>query len=269
MMLTLGLSPCPNDTFIFDALVNKKINTEGLDFDVTFADVEQLNKWALEGRLDVSKLSFNALTRCISEYIILESGSALGRNCGPLLIKKASTVLTSESKIAIPGKYTTANFLLSIASPQYLNKIEVLFSEIENEVLLGNVDAGLIIHENRFTYQLNGLQKVIDFGEFWEHKYALPLPLGGIAIRRLLPFQIKEKVARILQKSVEYAFENRDSSSEFVKYHAQEMDRDVIDAHIALYVNRYSLCLGSEGRKAVQLLFEKSGNKIDDIFFNM
>jgi 1,4-dihydroxy-6-naphthoate synthase len=266
MKLTLGISPCPNDTFIFDALVHQKIDTEGLEFDVVFADVEQLNQWAFEGELDVTKLSFNAFAKCISDYILLDSGSALGRNCGPLLIKKPSTVLTSESKIAIPGKQTTANLLLNISNPEYSNKVEVLFSEIENEILSGNVDVGLIIHENRFTYQQKGLEKIKDLGESWEQKTGLPLPLGGIGVKRLLPFEIQKKMERVLRKSVEYAFENRESSLEFVKCHAQSMERDVIDAHIALYVNSYSVSLAEKGRKAVQLLFEKTGHKTDSIF---
>ena len=266
MKLTLGFSPCPNDTFIFDALVHHKIDTEGLEFDVVFADVEQLNKWAFQAKLDVTKLSFNAFTQCISEYLLLDSGSALGKNYGPLLIKKPNVALTSKSKIAIPGKYTTANLLLSISNPEYSNKVEVLFSEIENEILSGNVDAGLIIHENRFTYQQKGLEKVKDLGEFWQQKTGLPLPLGGIVVKRVLPFEIQKKMERVLRKSVEYAFENRQSSLEFVKCHAQEMERDVIDAHIALYVNSYSVSLGEKGKKAVQLLFEKTGVKSDSIF---
>ena len=266
MKLTLGFSPCPNDTFIFDALVHQKIDTEGFEFDVVVADLEQLNRWAFEGKLDITKLSFNAFTKCISEYVLLDSGSALGRNCGPLLIKKPSTVLTSESKIAIPGKYTTANLLLSISNPEYSNKVEVLFSEIENEILSGNVDVGLIIHENRFTYQQKGLEKIKDLGEFWEQKTGLLLPLGGIGVKRLLPFETQKTMERVLRKSVEYAFENRESSLEFVKCHAQEMERDVIDAHIALYVNSYSISLGEKGKEAVELLFEKAGSKTDSIF---
>ena len=266
MKLTLGFSPCPNDTFIFDALVHHKIDTEGLEFDVVYADVEQLNKWAFQAKLDVTKLSFNAFTECISEYLLLDSGSALGRNCGPLLIKKPNVALTSKSKIAIPGKYTTANLLLSISNPEYSNKVEVLFSEIENEILSGNVAAGLIIHENRFTYQQKGLEKVKDLGEFWQQKTGLPLPLGGIVVKRVLPFEIQKKMERVLRKSVEYAFKNRQSSLEFVSCHAQEMERDVIDAHIALYVNCYSVSLGEKGKKAVQLLFEKTGVKSDSIF---
>jgi len=266
MKLKLGFSPCPNDTFIFDALVHQKIDTEGLEFDVVFADVEKLNKWAFKGKLDVTKLSFNAFAKCIDKYILLDSGSALGRNCGPLLIKRPKTILTPESKIAIPGKYTTANLLLGISNPEYSNKVEILFSEIEDEVLLGNVDGGLIIHENRFTYKQKGLEKVKDLGEFWEQKTTFPLPLGGIVVNRLLPFKIQKKMERVLRKSVKYAFENRESSLEFVKHHAQEMERDVIDAHISLYVNSYSISLEEKGRKAVQLLFEKTGVKAESIF---
>ena len=266
MKLTLGFSPCPNDTFIFDALVHHKIDTEGLEFDVVFADVEQLNVWALEGKLDITKLSFNAFTHCVHDYALLDSGSALGRNCGPLLIKKPTTTLTSESKIAIPGKYTTANMLLGIAYPEYQNKVEMLFSEIEDEVINGSVDVGLIIHENRFTYQEKGLEKVRDLGEFWEKETGLPIPLGGIVINRNLPFEIQKKFERVLRKSVEYAFENRESSSEFVIVHAQEMETEVIDAHINLYVNEFSISLGEVGRRAVEKVFEKAAKSYKDIF---
>jgi len=266
MKLTLGFSPCPNDTFIFDALVHHKIDTEGLEFDVVFADVEQLNVWALEGKLDITKLSFNAFTHCVHDYALLDSGSALGRNCGPLLIKKPTTTLTSESKIAIPGKYTTANMLLNIAFPNHQNKVEILFSEIENNVLKGRVDAGLIIHENRFTYQEKGLEKAKDLGEFWEEETGLPIPLGGIVVKRELPLATQQKIERVLRKSVEYAFENPNSSADYVKCHAQEMEKQVLDAHIALYVNDYSISLGDQGRKAVQLLFEKAGKDCGFIF---
>ena len=266
MKLTLGFSSCPNDTFIFDALVHNKIDTEGLDFEVVFADVEQLNKWAFVGKLDATKLSYNAFTYCIDKYILLDSGSAIGRNCGPLLIKTPSTILTSDSKIAIPGKYTTANMLLSIANPEYTKKVEILFSEIENEILSQQVDAGLIIHENRFTYQDKGLEKVKDLGEFWEEETGLPIPLGGIVINRNLPFEIQKKFERVLRKSVEYAFENRESSSEFVIVHAQEMETEVIDAHINLYVNEFSISLGEVGRRAVEKVFEKSAKNYKNIF---
>ena len=266
MKLTLGFSPCPNDTFIFDALVHHKIDTEGLEFDVVFADVQQLNKWAFEGKLDITKLSYNAFTYCVSDYVLLDSGSALGRNCGPLLIKKPEATLTRKSKIAIPGKYTTANMLLNIAYPHYKNKVETLFSDIEDDVINGNVDAGLIIHENRFTYKEKGLEKVKDLGEFWEEETGLPIPLGGMVIKRSLPFEGQEKTERVLRKSVEYAFANPNSSVDYVKCHAQEMEKEVIDAHINLYVNDFSISLGIEGREAVQLLFEKSGKECSSIF---
>ncbi|MBT5090589.1 MAG: 1,4-dihydroxy-6-naphthoate synthase, partial [Flavobacteriales bacterium] len=198
MKLTLGFSPCPNDTFIFDALVHHKIDTEGLEFEVVFADVAQLNKWAFQGKLDIIKLSYNAFTHCVNNYVLMDSGSALGNNCGPLLIKKPNTILTKESKIAIPGKYTTANMLLSIAFPENQNKIETLFSEIENQVLEERVDAGLIIHEGRFTYKDKGLDKVSDLGKFWETETGLPIPLGGIVVKRELPFSEQKKIERAL-----------------------------------------------------------------------
>ena len=267
MKLTLGISPCPNDTFIFDALVHHKIDTEGLEFELVFSDVEQLNKWAFQGKLDITKLSYNAFTHCVNDYILLDSGSALGNNCGPLLIKKPNTILTKDSKIAIPGKYTTANMLLSIAFPKNQNKVEILFSEIENQVLEGIVDAGLIIHENRFTYKDKGLDKVSDLGEFWETQTGLPIPLGGIVVKRELPFSEQKKIERVLRKSVEYAFKNPNSSADFVKYHAQEMEKEVVNAHIALYVNDYSISLGKKGRKAVELLFKKSGHSFENILF--
>ena len=267
MKLKLGLSPCPNDIFIFDALIHQKIDTEGLEFDVFYADVEQLNKWSLKGNLDVSKLSFNAFFHCVSKYILIDSGSALGRNCGPLLIKKPKTVLTSKSIIGIPGKHTTANLLLNITQPKYINKVEMLFSEIEERVILNQIDAGLIIHETRFTYQKKGLEKVIDLGEFWENITGFPVPLGGIAIKRDLSFDIQKKMERVLRNSIKYAFKNRTSSLDFIKCHAQEMEKDIIDAHISLYVNDYSISLGEEGRSAIKLLFQKLGNKnINNIF---
>ena len=266
MKLTLGFSPCPNDTFIFDALVHNKIDTEGLEFEVVFADVEQLNKWALDGELDVTKLSYHAFTYCVNNYVLLDSGSALGNNCGPLLIKKPETILTSECKIAIPGKYTTANMLLRIAFPAYQNTVEILFSDIENAILDNKVDAGLIIHENRFTYQHKGLEKAKDLGEFWEVETQLPIPLGGIVVKRTLSLVIQQKIERVLRKSVEYAFKNPNSSADYVQCHAQEIEKEVIDAHINLYVNDYSVSLGKKGRKAVEMVFEKAEKDSSSVF---
>ncbi len=266
MKLTLGFSPCPNDTFMFDAMVHHKIDTEGLDFEVVLADVAQLNQWALAGKLDVTKLSFNAFTQCVDKYALLDSGAALGRNCGPVLIKKPNTVLSVKSSIAIPGENTTANMLLTLAFPTYTNKEEFLFSEIEEKVMNEQVDAGLIIHESRFTYQDKGLEKVIDLGIVWEKKTGLPIPLGGIVANRKLAKERQKQIESILRKSVEYAFTNPKSSAEYVKCHAQEMDTKVMDAHINLYVNKYSISLGEEGRSAVKKVFEENGVSTQFIF---
>ena len=259
MKLTLGFSPCPNDTFIFDALVNKRIDTEGLEFDVQLGDVETLNTKAFKAELDITKLSYHAFAYMTDNYQLLRSGSALGKNCGPILIAKEQiSTLTSQIshlKIAIPGKYTTANFLLGIAFPEAKNKTEMVFSEIENAVLEGKVDAGLIIHENRFTYQSKGLKKLIDLGEFWESKTGLPIPLGGIAIRKSLPSEVKLKVEKLIRKSIEYAFANPEASKEYVRCHSQEMEPSVIQSHINLYVNNYSINLGVEGEKAVKEMY--------------
>ena len=259
MKLTLGFSPCPNDTFIFDALVNKRIDTEGLDFYVQLGDVETLNTKAFKAELDITKLSYHAFAYMTDNYQLLHSGSALGNNCGPILIAKSeianSKYEIANMKIAIPGKYTTANFLLGIAFPDAKNKTEMVFSEIENAVLEGKVDAGLIIHENRFTYQSKGLKKLIDLGEFWESKTGLPIPLGGIAIRKSLPSEVKLKVEKLIRKSIEYAFANPEASKEYVRCHSQEMEPSVIQSHINLYVNNYSINLGVEGEKAVKEMY--------------
>ena len=258
--ITLGFSPCPNDCFIFDALIHNKIDTGGLQFEVIMEDVESLNQRAFSAELDITKLSFHAYLHLTKSYQLLDAGSALGNNCGPLLIANNGFDISEVNKaaIAIPGKYTTANFLLSLAFPRAKNKAEMLFSEIEDAVLSGKVDAGLIIHENRFTYEQKGLKKIIDLGEYWETLTKALIPLGGIVIKRNLSNELKHKVNRILRKSIEYAFENPKSSLNFVKDHAQEMSEEVMYKHIDLYVNNYSIDLGIEGRNAVQLLFDKA-----------
>lgn len=262
MKITLGFSPCPNDCFIFDAIVNKRIDLEGLEFDIKMEDVETLNRWAVEGKLDSTKLSFHAYSYLTEMYQLMNAGSALGFNCGPLLISKndfsIEEVKSNKLKIAIPGKLTTAHFLFSIAFPNATNKNEMVFSEIENAVLSGEYDAGLIIHENRFTYEQKGLKKVIDLGEFWESLIHAPIPLGGIVIKRNLPLDVKQKVDRIIRKSVEYAFAHPADSKPFIKEHAQEMDEAVMQKHIDLYVNQYSIGLGELGKKAVDLLMNKA-----------
>ncbi|HFA50440.1 MAG TPA: 1,4-dihydroxy-6-naphthoate synthase [Bacteroidetes bacterium] len=260
MKLSLGFSPCPNDTFIFDAMIHGKIDTEGLEFEVVMADVEELNKKAFAGELDITKLSYHAFAHLIEKYVLLTAGSALGKNCGPLLISKKniSKEEVKNCKIAIPGKYTTANFLLSLAFPKATNKIEMLFSEIENAVLEGRADAGLIIHENRFTYQEKGLQKIIDLGEYWERTTKLPIPLGGIVVKRSLPSEIQQKINRIMENSVRFALTTPTASENFVKKYAQEMDSKIMYEHINLYVNDFTVNLGKSGESAIYRLFEQA-----------
>ena len=262
MRLTLGFSPCPNDCFMFDAMVHRRIDLEGLEFDVRMADIEALNAAAFAGQIDVTKLSFHAYAYCTGNYVLLDAGSALGRNCGPLLISKREIaqdeVARGGLKIAIPGTYTTANFLLSLAFPRATAKSPLLFSAIEGAVLDGTFDAGLIIHENRFTYAAKGLKKIIDLGEYWESETGAAIPLGGIVINRALPEDVQLKMNRIMRRSVEYAFENRTASLPFVRANAQEMSDDVMYQHIDLYVNDYSVDLGREGRRAVEVLFERA-----------
>jgi 1,4-dihydroxy-6-naphthoate synthase len=270
MKLSLGFSPCPNDTFIFDALIHHKIDTEGLSFDVSYHDVETLNQKAMVGELAITKLSFNAFAHVINNYALLNSGSALGFGVGPLLICKAENLeriaveLKTENcavKVAIPGKYTTANFLLGIAYPQLTQKVEMVFSEIEDALLSDKIDVGLIIHENRFTYQEKGLAKILDLGSYWEQLTGCAIPLGGIVINRQLELGLQQKVDRLIRKSVEFAFANPKSGINFIRKHAQEMQEEVMYKHIELYVNQYSINLGKEGRNAVNKLFSIAQEK--------
>ena len=255
--LSLGFSPCPNDTFIFDAMVHQKIDTEGLNFEITLGDVEELNDKAFNQELDITKLSYHAMAFCVDNYQLLHSGSALGSGVGPLLISREQLSIeqVNAAKIAIPGKYTTANFLLSMAYPNAQSKEEVLFSEIEKMVLDGRADAGLIIHENRFTYAEKGLNKIIDLGDFWEKESGGLIPLGGIVIRRNFDKELQQKVDRVLRRSIEFAKADPSASKEYVKQHAQEMSDGVTQQHIDLYVNEFSIDLGEQGRKAVENLF--------------
>ncbi len=260
MKFTLGFSPCPNDTFIFDALVNKKINTEGLDFDVVLEDVETLNQWALQGRLDITKLSFPAFFQSLNHYRLLDSGSALGKGVGPLLISKSKVksekAIVNQKVIALPGINTTGNLLFSFAFPEARQKEHMIFSAIENALLNNEVDLGVIIHENRFTYQQRGLHKVLDLGEYWEEKIKAPIPLGGIAIKQSIERPVALKVNELIRKSLDYAFAHYPFISDYVKHHSQEMSEEVMRQHIDLYVNNYSLSLGEEGRSAIRKLFE-------------
>jgi len=260
MNFSLGFSPCPNDCFIFDALVHKKIDTQGIDFTVVMEDVEALNNRAFKQELDVTKLSYHAFIYLTQQYALLNSGSALGFNCGPLLVQSSKFKVEDidNASIAIPGKYTTANFLLSLAFPNAKNKKEMLFSDIEGAVLSRQVDAGLLIHENRFTYEQKGLEKIIDLGEFWDSLIHAPIPLGGIVVKRSIDAKLQKTIDSLIKQSVEFAFANPESCMDFVKQHAQEMSEEVMKKHIALYVNNFSVDLGIVGKNAIQLLFDKA-----------
>ena len=258
MKLTLGFSPCPNDTFIFDALVNGKIDTEGLSFEVMLEDVQTLNRWALNEKLDISKISYGVLPLVFQKYIVLHAGGALGKGVGPLLITRKETLESGKQKfdpaqmsVAIPGEHTTAHLLFNTAFPTARKKHFMLFSAIEEAVLAGTVDAGVIIHENRFTYMNKGLEMLMDLGKFWEEQTSYPIPLGGVIMRRSFPPAVSGKVNRLIQGSVAYAFECYPSLPEYVKQHAQEMEEEVMRKHIDLYVNNFSLSLGEDGKAAV------------------
>src|SRR5574343_340591 len=260
MKLTLGYSPCPNDCFIFDAMVHHKIDTEGLEFEVIMEDVEALNQRALKSELDITKLSFHAFLYIAHDYILLKSRSALGCNCGPLLVQSSKFKVESieNAHIAIPGKNTTANFLLSLALPNAKNKVEMLFSDIEQAVLDGKADAGLIIHESRFTYEQKGLKKIMDLGEYWDNLIHAPIPLGGIVARRSFDKELLQKLNRCIRKSVEFAFQNPEQTMPYIRLHAQEMDDEVMKKHIGLYVNEFSVDLGKTGSEAIQLMINKA-----------
>ena len=257
MQLTIGFSPCPNDTFIFDALIHHKINTEGLQFKFVLEDVQTLNDWALEGRLDITKLSYGVLPLVLNRYKLLDSGSALGKGVGPLLItnERDGVLNVEEQVIAIPGKNTTAHLLFSLKYPLAKNKIFMRYDEIENFVLQGK-GLGVIIHENRFTYKEKGLIKIIDLGDYWEQQNNVPIPLGGIVIKKSIEIDLQQKINRLIKESIEYAYKHYPLLNDFIKENSQEMSEAVMLEHINLYVNNYSLSLQREGREAVLKLLE-------------
>jgi 1,4-dihydroxy-6-naphthoate synthase len=257
MKLTLGFSPCPNDTFIFDALVNKKIDTGEFEFDVILEDVETLNEWAIQGKLDITKLSFPAFFRTAEDYILLNSGSALGKAVGPLLItKKPADVVIDEQTILLPGTNTTANLLFSFAFPTAHKKKFIRFDKIEDELVNDENLIGVIIHENRFTYQQKGLHKIIDLGDHWETKMNVPIPLGAIAIKRAISKNISTGVGQLIHDSLLFAFSNYPIVTDYVKQHSQSMSENVMRQHIDLYVNNFSLDLGQEGKSAIETLYD-------------
>lgn len=265
--ISIGYSPCPNDTFIFYALVHGKIDTEDFIFKETLLDVETLNRLALSSNLDVTKISYHAFGFLRKEYCLLRSGSAMGRGCGPLIVSKGGNGLEDlhGKRIAIPGRLTTANLLLQLfdsdSGIQPSSVVEMPFHRIMDSVSKGNVEAGLLIHEGRFTYNLHGLKKVIDLGEWWENATGLPLPLGGILAKRDLGKDVIKKVDSLIRKSIEYSLSHRDEPKEYMKQHSQELEDQVIEQHINLYVNDYSLDVGKEGLSAVKELFRKAEMK--------
>jgi len=282
--ISLGFSPCPNDTFIFEALVNNRIDTGGIEFDVVLNDVETLNRWALEGRLDVTKLSYGVLPLVLDKYVLLNSGSALGRGVGPLLIRNRQSAMgngqwamdkeeVNNCTIAIPGEHTTAHLLFSLAYPHAKKKVFMRYDKIEDFVLKsasqisppaggGDLEGageagevlGVIIHENRFTYEQKGLKKIMDLGDFWEKETGHAIPLGGIVARRNLDEETQKKVDRLIRQSIEYANSEYPELNDYIRRHSQEMSEDVMRKHIALYVNNYSLDLGETGSAAVQYM---------------
>ena len=258
--LTLGFSPCPNDTFMFYPLVHGLIETGGLAYRERLEDVETLNQLARAGELDVSKVSYHALGHIRNEYALLRSGSALGRGCGPLLVasKKGDPRALHGRTIGVPGRYTTALLLLRLFDPALDTFIIMPFNEIMDAVLSGSVDAGLIIHESRFTYHGFGLHKLLDLGEWWEGETGLPLPLGGIVARRSLGAATIAAVERALTAGVEYARSHPDEAARYIGEHAQEMSSEVCAAHIGLYVNDFSADLGDEGVRAITCLLQRA-----------
>jgi 1,4-dihydroxy-6-naphthoate synthase len=262
--VTLGYSPCPNDTFIFYALVNNRINTEGLRFREMLEDVETLNLMAKRAELDVTKVSFHAFGHLREDYCLLRAGGALGKGCGPLVVSRQDFTMDElrEKSIAIPGRLTTAFLLLSIFDPAFAENVKVMpFNEIIDAVKNGEVDAGLIIHESRFTYQKEGLRKVIDLGEWWEKETGSLIPLGGILAKRELGRATVKRIDGLIRRSIDFAFSNRTEPLAYIKKHSQEMEDEVVTQHINLYVNDYSLDIGDEGIGAVRELFRRAEDR--------
>ena len=258
--LSLGYSPCPNDTYIFYALAHNKVTIPGYKIEERLEDVETLNQLALKGLLDLTKASYHALGHLRDRYVLLRSGGALGRGCGPLVIApKASDMQDLRGKrIAIPGKLTTANLLLQLYGEGYDNLLTVPFDQIMPTLQRGEADAGVIIHESRFTYQEAGFQEIVDLGAWWEEDSGLPIPLGGILARRDLGPETIQAVDQAIRASLEFARQNPQLPRNYIKKHAQELSDTVVDAHIELYVNDFSLNLGEQGVAAVEVLMTRA-----------
>ncbi len=263
MELSIGLSPCPNDIFMFEALLSRRIHSGDIRFRPVIEDVEQLNQKALQGELDISKLSYHVIGKTLETYQILDSGSALGYHNGPILVsaKKTDPSSIHKLRIAIPGHHTTANLLLGIFHPAATKKTAYLFSDIEDVVLRGEQDAGLLIHESRFTYEKKGLTAIEDLGSLWEKTQHMPIPLGGIAIKRDIPKEVSRKVNELIRKSIVFAIENPDIVASSIRAYAQEKDDSIIKQHIGMFVNDFSLSLGEKGRGSIKQLFDLAYEK--------
>jgi 1,4-dihydroxy-6-naphthoate synthase len=263
MKLNIGFSTCPNDTFIFDALVNGKIDPGDLEFTPLLTDVEELNSMALKGELEVTKLSYHAYGHVSADYRVLDSGSALGWGNGPLMVSK-KRIYPDEiinARIAIPGELTTANFLTGIAFPEAQNKKSYLFSDIEDAILDDEADIGVLIHENRFTFHERGLRLIMDLGKFWEEETSMPIPLGGIMVRRDVPEEIQQRIQELIRSSIYFSMHNPGSANEYMRKFAQEMREEIMQKHVDTFVNEFSLSLGEEGRAAISRLLELGSQK--------
>ncbi len=258
--LTLGYSPCPNDTFIFYGLIHGKTPCAGINFRERLEDVETLNQLALQNCLDLTKISYHAFGHLRENYALLRSGGALGRGCGPMVVALRKTTMAQlrGCKIAIPGKLTTANLLLQLYGEGYEDVLILPFDKIMTAVTNGDVDAGVIIHESRFTYQQHGLHQIIDLGQWWEEDSGCPIPLGGILAKRSLGSNLINKIDSTLRQSIEYAFAKPQEPQNYIKKHAQELQDEVVQSHINLYVNNFSLDLGDEGINAVNTLLNRA-----------
>jgi 1,4-dihydroxy-6-naphthoate synthase len=258
MRVKLAYSPCPNDTFMFHALINGLVDTEGIEFDVTLADVEVLNENSINNQYDVTKMSFHAFFYRKGLYSMLRCGSAFGIDGGPILVKRKDTLKIDYWKdkvVATPGAFTTGA-LLFYAENGVCKKFEhMIFSDVEKAVLSGIVDAGVLIHEGRFTYKEKGLELIRDFGADWKKRMKVPLPLGGIAVRKDLGIDFEAKMNRVLRRSIEYAIEHPGASIEYIAENAQEISEEVQHKHIDMFVNKYSLDWGENGEKAVSTLY--------------
>ncbi len=255
-LLTLGFSPCPNDTFIFFALVCKKVPSPTV-FNLIIEDVETLNQKALVGELDVSKLSFGVFGHVLDLYELLPVGAALGFGCGPILVAQKEIDL-SQAKVAVPGLYTTAYLLLSIYAPELKKILPMRYDQIIPAVISGEVDAGLIIHESRFVYQKYGLKKIVDLGQWWEKETNTPIPLGGIFVKRVLSAKFKRSLVNAISESLSYAKRHFKEALPYIKKYAQEVSEEIIEKHIKTYVNEFTENLGKEGLNAVRQLLKKA-----------